>query len=125
MKIPALVLVLGMATAPGFAVTSGANDDAHYTAAQIRQMIRTAHTQEQFGELADYYQVQRRMFQRKAAEEEHEWARRSAVLTPLAEKWPRPVDSSRSRYEYFEQEAAWAASRSAHFSKLADEAAGR
>jgi len=97
-------------------------DRPEYTSAQIRKMAREAHTVEQFTVLADYYATRRRMYKRKAAEEMHLWAERSAVITPLSEKWPRPVDSARNLYDYYEYEANEAAIEQTKYSKLADEA---
>jgi hypothetical protein len=97
--------------------------DAQYTGAQIKKMVREAHTVEQYTVLSDYYATQQRMYKRKAAEEMHQWALRSEVITPLSEKWPRPVDSSRNRYEYFEFKVAQAGQLCTKYSGLADAAA--
>jgi hypothetical protein len=83
-------------------------------------MIREAHTIEQYTVLADYYATQQRVYKRKAAEEMHLWALRSEMVNPLYEKWPRPVDSSRNRYEYFEYEVSRSAAQCAKFNRLAD-----
>jgi len=95
----------------------------HYSSSQIRRMVRTARTAQQYGTLADYYEVQRRMYVRKAAEEMHLWADRSEMMTPLSEKWPRPVDSARNLYEYYLYKAARSAALCARYNKLADAAA--
>jgi hypothetical protein len=76
--------------------------------AQIKKMVREAHTVEQYTALSDYYAAQQRMYKRRAAEEMHLWALRAEVTTPLSEKWPRPVDSSRNRYEFYEYKVAQA-----------------
>ena len=49
-----------------------------------------------------YFRAQQTKYQRQAQEEKAEWERRSQNVTGPAAKYPRPVDSSRDRYEYFE-----------------------
>ena len=97
-------------------------DRPEYTTAEIRQLAHDAHTVQQFAVLADYYQIQRRMYQHKAAREMHLWAERNAVMTPLSEKWPRPVDAARNLYEYYLQMADESASLVDQYNKLADAA---
>ncbi len=102
-----------------------AQDKPQYTSAEIRKLAREAHTQEQFTVLADYYATRQRMYQRQAAAEMHLWAERNQMVNPIAEKWPRPVDSARNLYEYYQYEATHCAALVAKFSHLADEAAAK
>src|SRR5579863_2545034 len=113
-----LIVTLTVVLHPAVASTVG--DKPEYTSAQIRKMAREAHTVQQFTVLADYYQTRRRMYQRKAAEEMHLWAERNAMITPLSEKWPRPVDSARNLYDYYEHMADESAALVEHYNKLAD-----
>lgn len=115
-------LIVTLTSAGGSALAAKPGARPEYSTAEIRQMARDAHTVEQFSALADYYQVQRRMYQRKAAHQMHLWAERNAVMTPLSEKWPRPVDSARNLYEYYLQMADESASLVEHYNKLADAA---
>ena len=115
-----LIAALAAGLKSAGAATPG--DKPEYTPAQIHKMAREARTVQQFTVLADYYQTRRRIFQRRAAEEMHLWAERNAVITPLSEKWPRPVDSSRNRYEYYEQMADESAALVERYNKLADRA---
>lgn len=117
------ILMITFSTASLRAAERRAQDEAQYTSAQIKKMVREAHTVEQYTVLSDYYATQQRMYKRKAAEEMHLWALRSEVVTPLSEKWPRPVDSSRNRYEYFEFKLAQAGQLCAKYTRLADAAA--
>jgi len=100
-------------------------DQPQYSRAQIKKMVREAHTSEQYAVLADYYATRQRMFKRKAAEEMQLWAARNAMVNPVYERWPRPVDSARNLHDYYESEANRAAFLQAKFSHLADEAAER
>jgi hypothetical protein len=120
LAVAILFVILSVGSGSASATTPG--DKPEYTPTQIHKMAKEARTVEQFTVLADYYQTQRRMYQRRAAEEMRLWAERSAQITPLSEKWPRPVDSSRNRYEYFEQMADESAALVDHYSKLADAA---
>jgi len=76
-----------------------------FSKAQIKQMAHEAHTGPQYRALADYYRAQQQNFDLKAQSEMREWERRSQNTTGLAQKYPRPVDSSRNRFEYFRYEA--------------------
>lgn len=119
------IVALAFAAGPGYAQTARAEEPPQYTAAQIRDMARAAHTPDQYSELADYYQARRRMFVRQASEEMDLWAQRNAVITPLSEKWPRPVDSARNLYDSYLYQAAKSAARAARYSDLANKAAAR
>ncbi|KAA6456662.1 hypothetical protein DYQ86_24680 [Acidobacteria bacterium AB60] len=122
MTFAALLITLS-STACGAAEKASGDPRVEYSSAQIRKMVREAHTVQQYTVLADYYAIRHRMFKRKAAEEMHIWAERNAVITPLSEKWPRPVDSARNLHDYYEYKAGEAAELQAQSSKLADEAA--
>ena len=98
-------------------------NEPEYTGSQIKNLAREAHTVEQYTVLADYYAVRQRTYKRKAAEEMHLWAQRSEMTDPLREKWPRPVDSARNLYEYYEYQIAQSAALFAKYDQLADAAA--
>jgi len=90
----------------------------HYSNSHLKQMMREAHTPEQYSALASYYSSSRQDFLQKAAEEKLEWERRSQNVMSVAAKYPRPVDSARYLYEYYIQEAAEAGGLSAKYSRL-------
>jgi len=123
--LPSFLLGLALTTPLLQATEQQSSDDAQYTSAQVRRLAREAHTAEEFGQLADYYAIRQRMYRRKAAEAMDLWAQRNAIITPLSEKWPRPVDSARNRYDYFEYEANHCAELSRKYSQMADAAAAR
>jgi hypothetical protein len=116
-----------------FALTAGtvraaqkdSPNEPEYTGSQIMKMAREAHTAEQYTVLADYYAVRQRIFKRKAAQEMHLWALRSEMNNPLRGKWPRPVDSARNLYEYYEYQIAQSAGSFAKYDRLADAAAAK
>lgn len=89
-----------------------------YSRAELKQMLRDAHTSEQYKALADYYRGQQQSFRERARGEWSEAIRRSAITFGPAAKYPRPVDSSMHRYEYFSYEAEQMAQKAAHFEKL-------
>jgi len=64
-------------------------------------MARGAHTAQQYHVLAGYFRAQQQKFEREAQSEKQEWDRRSQNTSGLAQKYPRPVDSSKNRFEYF------------------------
>ena len=51
----------------------------------------------------------------QAQSEKAEWDRRSQNTTGISQKYPRPVDSSRNRYEYFTYEAGQMSQQATHF----------
>jgi hypothetical protein len=85
-------------------------------------MVREARTVQQYTVLANYYQARSRMFKQKAAEAMHLRAERNAVISPVYEKWPRPVDSAHNLYDYYEAMENDSAANVAHFNHLADTA---
>ena len=80
--------------------------DAHYTKAQVEQLVRHAHTPDQYRVLASYYGVQKNSYLKQAEEEKQEWSRRSQNIVSIAAKYPRPVDSARNLYEYYMSKAS-------------------
>jgi hypothetical protein len=119
------MLMIAVTAASLRAEEKPATDQPEYTGAQIRRMVREAHTVEQYTILADYYATRQRMYKRKAAEEMHLWALRSEVVTPLSEKWPRPVDSARNLYDYYEYKVSESAKLEAQYSRMADDLAAK
>lgn len=101
----------------------GSPDALPYSTAQVRKLARQAHSVEQYTAVADYYAMRQRIYARKATEAMHLWADRSMMITPLSEKWPRPVDSARNLHDYYAFESSHSAALFAKYSALADAAA--
>jgi hypothetical protein len=79
-------------------------------------------TPEQYKVLADYYRGLQQSFKEHARGEWSEAIRRSAITFGPADKYPRPVDSSMHRYEYFSYEAGQMAQKATHFGKFSTSA---
>jgi hypothetical protein len=92
--------------------------DPQYTKSEVISMMRTAHTAGQYGALAGYFRAQEQQFEQKASSEKQEMDRRSANVTSISEKYPRPVDSSKNRYEYFTYKAQEMGQKAAHYDNL-------
>ena len=92
---------------------------AHFTQAQLKQLVLNAHAPAQYTALANYYSERQNNYLQKAAEEKQEWARRSQNITSVAAKYPRPVDSARNLYEYYMYKASEAGTLVAKYSRLA------
>jgi len=92
---------------------------AHYTKAQLNQLVLSAHAPEQYAELASYFGKQRANYLQKAADKRKEWVQLSQNVTSAAAKYPRPADSVRNYYEYYMQKAAEADTLEAKYSHLA------
>jgi hypothetical protein len=77
---------------------------AKLSRADLRRMERSAHTAEQYQDLASYFRMRELSYQKQADAEMEEWTRRMQFFTSLYAKYPAPADSSRNRYEYFKYE---------------------
>lgn len=75
-----------------------------YSDSELKELIHTAHTPEQFNALGDYFGQKQKEYLQKAADEQIELNRRLAapILSP---KSPTPVDTARSLLEYYEARA--------------------
>lgn len=96
----ATVLAVAFDVAHGEPATS-----ASYSKTEIKQMAREAHTAVQYRVLAEYFNAEQIKFEQRAQSEKQEWERRSQTTSSLAAKYPRPVDSSKNRFDYFQYEA--------------------
>jgi hypothetical protein len=94
----------------------------HYSHAEVRKMVHDAHTVQQYQALAAYFRAQQGSYEQQAQSEKQEWERRSQNVYGLAAKYPRPVDSSKNRYEYFSYEADQMSQQAAHFDSLSEAA---
>jgi hypothetical protein len=72
--------------------------------------------------LASYFHSQQVVFEEKAQSEKQEWDRRSQITAATYQKYPRPADSSRNRYEYFTSQAQDMGDKAAHYESLATSA---
>jgi hypothetical protein len=98
---------------------ASAQNGAHYTKNQLKQMVLQANTPDQYNTLAAYYGNQQAGFLNHAAVEEQEWIRRSQNIMSIAAKYPRPVDSARYLYEYYKYKASETGSLAAKYGQLA------
>jgi hypothetical protein len=120
-KIQVLAAVAAIAVSAGFARAQNSMN-AGISHAQVEQMLRSAHTVEQYQMLASYFHARQVSFAEKAQSEKQEWDRRSQITAASYQKYPRPADSSRDRYEYFTYEAQQAGDQAAHYDSLATSA---
>jgi hypothetical protein len=93
--------------------------------AQLKEMMRSAHSAEQYQTLASYYRSKQHDFEQKAQAEKVEWDRRSQNAGGPAAKYPRPADSSRNRYEYFTYEAQQMNQQATHYETLSASAGAK
>ena len=89
-----------------------------YSHAELQKMIAEAHTAQQYQALATYFRSRQQALERQAQSEKVEWDRRSQITAATYQKYPRPADSSRNRYEYFAYEAQQMSQQAAHFESL-------
>jgi hypothetical protein len=120
-NIISIVFVFGMAV-PLLAQSSNpvaSGELVHYSKAELAQLRKEAHTPEQYRALAVYFDQRKRAFQEQANQEKKEWERRSQNVVGPAAKYPRPVDSARNLYEYYDYEADQAGVLQAQYQRLA------
>jgi hypothetical protein len=116
--VPVAVAVL-FAISAGYAMCAQTTNNRQYSQSEIRQMIHDAHSAEQYQAIASYFRSRQQSFEQQAQSEKVEWGRRSQITSGPAEKYPRPVDSSKNRYEYFTYEAQQMGQQADHFNSLA------
>jgi hypothetical protein len=92
---------------------------SRYTHSELKQLIREAHTPEQYSALAGYYTGLQREYLRRAEQERQEWEQLSKNVTWRGTKAPTSVDFSRQAYEYDLSRAAKAESAAAKYGQLA------
>ena len=118
--IAACILALALAGSGSAQIAASSSEiSAHLTKSQLKQMLRDAHTPEQYSTLASYYDAQEKSYLQQAADEKKEWERRSQNVQGVLAKYPRPVDSARNLYEYYMYKASESASLKAKYSQLA------
>jgi hypothetical protein len=118
--LTASALSLALVTAAATTASATPADKSSQPApAQLKQMVRDAHTPEQYTALAQSYGQLQKSYLDKAAEEKQEWDRRSQNIVSIAAKYPRPVDSARNLYEYYSNKASEAGALAAKYSQLA------
>ena len=116
-KIQVLAAIAAFTVSAGFAHAQNSMN-AGMSPAQAEQMLHSARTVEQYQMLAGYFHARQLVFEEKAQVEKAEWDRRSQITAASYQKYPRPADSSRNRYEYFTYEAQQMAQQAAHFESL-------
>ena len=113
----ALIATLSIASlGRGYADDSA---NSQYSKAELYKLVRGAHSAGQYRALAKYLRAQESGFKQKAQAEKVEWDHRAQNVTGIAAKYPRPVDSSRYRYEYFIYEAEQMDQQASHYEALA------
>jgi hypothetical protein len=123
-NIISVVLAFGLAV-PLLAESSNpvaSRESVHYSKAELAQLRKEAHTPEQYRALAAYFEHRKRSFHEQANQEKKEWERRSQNVVGPAAKYPRPVDSARNLYEYYDYEADQAGVLQVQYQRLAESA---
>ena len=98
---------------------AGDSANSPYSKAELHKLVSEAHTADQYRALAEYFRAQESRYQQLAHTEKTEWSLRAQNVTSNAAKYPRPVDSSRNRYEYFIYKAGQMNQQAMHYEHLA------
>ena len=92
-----------------------------YHRSELKQMIRTAHTSEEFEKLSTYFEAKEQEFCKKAEDEKKELDRRLAM--PYASsKYPTAADSARGLLQYYQVKTGEFAQRAKTYHLLATKA---
>jgi hypothetical protein len=89
-----------------------------YSHAEVAEMIRAAHTQQQYENLAGYYRGRQQTFEQKAQAEKLERELLGRNAYSHAAKYPRPADALRSDYEQLRHKAQQMSQRAAYYESL-------
>jgi hypothetical protein len=99
--------------------TQSANLSTPMTAHDVHLLMKSAHSVEQYKQLAGYFHQQETEYRTKAADEKVERDRRAQVTAGLYQKYPRPVDSAQALYDSYVATADSAALQARHYDQLA------
>ena len=77
----------------------------HMSHRVLQERMQKAHTPAQFTALAEYFVQEEQEYRAKATEEKAEWIRRNQNNVSIYAKYPRPSDSAKNLYEYYEYKA--------------------
>jgi hypothetical protein len=114
-KIKIVTLLVVLTTGFAYAESQASTEMSR---AELQTMVRSAHSTLQYQTLATYFRFRQQALQKQARAEIAEWDRRSQITAAVTQKYPRPVDSSRNRYEYFTYEANQMGQQAAHYESL-------
>jgi hypothetical protein len=99
--------------------TQAANVTMPMSPREVHSLIKSAHSSEQYKQLAGYFHQREADDRAKAAAEKVELDRRAAVNAGLYQKYPRPVDAAKSIYDSYVSDADSAALQARHYDQLA------
>ena len=87
-RFTTLALTLAVAVSATGLIYAQPPDHRSYTQSEIKQMIRDAHTAQQYHDLATYFQGRQQYFEQQAQSEKIEWDRRSQITAASYQKYP-------------------------------------
>lgn len=108
-----------------FTLTSGmayAKSSPILSRTELKKLIRSAHSAEDYASLASYFEWRQQAFLQQARAELAQWDNRDLFASGFAAKYPRPIDASRNRYEYFRIQARQMSQKAAYYESLSEEA---
>lgn len=104
-----LLIAVGIAALAAVVPAQTASaSESHYTKQQIKEMMRDAHTPEQYRVLVTWFRSQEQMFDEKAAAEKKEWGQRVGGYK---------FDPARNLYDYYVEKAQEMSARAEHYER--------
>jgi hypothetical protein len=113
------VALAAFALSAGFAYAQSSPD---LSRSELKKMVRSAHTADDYASLASYFKWRQEDLQQRARGELMEWAQLSPFGIRMPSKYPTPADASRNRYEYFTYEARQMSQKADYYENLAQTA---
>ncbi|HEY4380809.1 MAG TPA: hypothetical protein VGN01_10725 [Acidobacteriaceae bacterium] len=98
---------------------SAAQTTSMASAPELHSMMKTAHSSEQYRQVAGYLRQRETDYRAKAEAQKVERDRRAQVNAGLTQKYPRPVDSAQYLYESYLYQAENAAGQARRYDQLA------
>jgi hypothetical protein len=108
-----------------FALTAGyacAESSPNLSHGQLRKLIHSAHTADDYASLASYFGWRQEALKEQARRELEKWDWRSLFAGSTAAKYPRPVDASRNYYEHLSQEAQKMNRKATYYENISERA---
>jgi hypothetical protein len=108
-----------------FALTAGyagAESSQKLSHGQLKKMIQSAHTADDYASLASYFRWRQEELKEQARAELVKWDWPSQFAGSMTAKYPRPADAERNYYENLRYQAQQMSQKAAYYENLSEKA---
>ena len=92
---------------------------------EAKSLMKTAHDSVQYAALADYFKQKEQTYSMKRDAMFQLWSTRAKAVAVNQNKYPRPVDSAHSLYDYYSYETNQAAAQAQRYDQLTAQATSK